>query len=157
MTREELEREVRRFDHDGVINTEQMVKTARKESHPLHASFTWDDKVAGHRYRLGEAAALVRRIVEPVEDEPGVEPVLVRSYVSRPQDRAHDPRTFVARRLMLADTIDRLDVMLDALERAHGLLSNIGAAELAPVLHLVNAQLHRLKRERMAATLDVAA
>lgn len=39
-----------------------VVDAASKPKHPLHHRFEWDDTVAGHKYRLVQAADLIRSV-----------------------------------------------------------------------------------------------
>lgn len=61
-----------------------IVDDATPEGSPLHNFFTWDDSVAGPKYRLVEArdlAASIRR-VSVIQTPQGEEPKLVRAFVS---------------------------------------------------------------------------
>jgi hypothetical protein len=54
------------YDEQGVLTPALVVETARDENHPLHASFEWDDGIAGEKYRhkyshLAEFMEIVRR------------------------------------------------------------------------------------------------
>jgi len=52
---------------DGKLTAQAVVDAARDESHPLHGYFEWDDSKAAHQYRLHQARALIRVVVQPYE------------------------------------------------------------------------------------------
>ena len=60
-----------------------VVDTARAPDHPLHSRFQWDDKKAGERYRLLQAAEMIRsiRVVYRTDPDTGEER-RARAYVS---------------------------------------------------------------------------
>jgi hypothetical protein len=73
-----------------------VVAAATPKSHPLHDRFEWDNRVAGHQYRLVQAAELIRTVhVEVVIDD---RPEKVRAFVSvpRPEGRRYEPTDEVA-------------------------------------------------------------
>jgi hypothetical protein len=69
----------------GVIEPEDVVRSARPKRSPLHKSFEWDDAVAGPLYRLDQARALLRKVT--VERVVGGETVRLRAVVSIANDR----------------------------------------------------------------------
>jgi hypothetical protein len=78
-----IREELRRI-HDrqnGELSPAAVVKAAKPVNHPLHNQFEWDNTVAGHKYRLVQAAALIReQRVEYARDARG--PKTVREYTS---------------------------------------------------------------------------
>ena len=46
----------------GSLTPELLLREGRRESSPLHPCFTWDDAVAGNKYRLWEARHLFRSL-----------------------------------------------------------------------------------------------
>jgi hypothetical protein len=46
----------------GMLTPEIVVEEASDVSHPWHDEFTWDNDVAGERYRLGQARRLIARV-----------------------------------------------------------------------------------------------
>ena len=95
--REEL---LRIHQRDGFISPRAVLEEARDEASPLHSHFTWEDGEAAERWRIYEAATLIRRykVEIDVSDEKSVR---VRAFVStgegqyKPTDEA------------LRDTADR--------------------------------------------------
>ena len=66
-----IEHELRRLHKeagDGLLRPKDVVEAAKDEGSPLHEHFEWDDKLAGHQYRLGQARKLIVRY-EIVIDE----------------------------------------------------------------------------------------
>lgn len=81
-----VERELRTiYEKYHGLEPEVVVSEAEPMNHPLHASFEWDDSVAGHQHRLHQARALIRsvtvRLVEADEDHG---PTDVRAYLPVP-------------------------------------------------------------------------
>lgn len=51
--------ELLKLESEGPLTPERIVKVARPKYHPLHDCFEWDDKKAGHAFRLWQARKLV--------------------------------------------------------------------------------------------------
>lgn len=49
-------------EHGDKAAPSALVEAAKVPDSPLHKFFTWDDRAAGDRYRLAQAAALYRRV-----------------------------------------------------------------------------------------------
>jgi hypothetical protein len=109
--REELLRLAKR--DGGELKPEAVVRAARPESSPLHASFDWDDSEAAQRWRLHQARQLIRVVVtyEPGKDG---DDVPQRVFVSLTPDRKGEG---VGYRLMvdvMADVEARAQLLADA-------------------------------------------
>lgn len=50
------------YREHGRLTARIVLDEARDPGHPLHDRFTWDDEVAGERYRLGQARDLIRTV-----------------------------------------------------------------------------------------------
>ena len=48
---------------DGGLTPQRMVDDARPEDSPMHEEFEWDDRIAGEKYRIEQARAVIRHIV----------------------------------------------------------------------------------------------
>ena len=71
------------------LTAEIVVEAATPASHPLHNRFEWDNDVAGHKYRLRQAADMIREIeVNFVVDET---PVRVREWHAVRRDSTYEP------------------------------------------------------------------
>jgi len=69
----------------GEISTELLLKEASSPEHPLHGRFEWDDSVAAHKWRLEQAAQIIRasKFISFMKD--GETPP-VRRWISFPSD-----------------------------------------------------------------------
>lgn len=78
----------------GIITPDALVTYARDNPlSALHRCFDWDDAKAGQRWRLEQAAGLVRRYCIRVEGDDG-EVIRIRGFVSLPSDRRENPGTY---------------------------------------------------------------
>lgn len=50
------------YAEHGGLSPELIVEAARPKTHPLHGRFEWNDKIAGHEYRLIQAAEMIRSV-----------------------------------------------------------------------------------------------
>jgi len=85
MKRDFIESELKRIaqENGGVCNPEDVVKQAENPDNPLHSLFEWDNRKAGHGYRLWQARQLLVYVeYKPMEDKP---PISV--FVSLSPDR----------------------------------------------------------------------
>jgi hypothetical protein len=57
------------LESKGRLDPEHVVDAAQDEHHPLHDHFEWDDSIAGHKYRLFQAEALIKRVKLRVKHE----------------------------------------------------------------------------------------
>lgn len=48
----------------GRLSREIVTAEAAEREHPLHIHFEWDDKIAGHQYRLIQAERLIESASE---------------------------------------------------------------------------------------------
>lgn len=64
MSKKESRRQVYQkiLDRDGSVTTSAYLKAATPKSSPIHDDFEWDDKKAGHAYRLNQAMHYIKRI-----------------------------------------------------------------------------------------------
>lgn len=82
------------YDQQGEMTPEVVVTEATPKTHPLHGHFEWNDKVAGHQYRLVQARELIRSVKivyrEGTETE---DPQKVRAWqaVRTPNGHAYRP------------------------------------------------------------------
>ncbi len=84
--KEELE--IIRAKNGGMLSPENVVEYARNKNSTLHGYFIWDDNDAANKYRLYQAAHLIRRIkIEIIPNPKSQEVIKIREYVSLPQDR----------------------------------------------------------------------
>lgn len=78
----------------GVLTPELVLNMARDKNHPLHASFEWDDSEAAHKWRLEQAARLIRasKFVAFLNEKDD-EPIRVRKWIVLPGGESqYEPR-----------------------------------------------------------------
>ena len=75
-------------EHNGVLHPKDVVDHARDPDSALHDYFTWDDKVAGNKYRLWQARQLISVTYERFEIE-GKTHVIYPVFTSLVGDRSH--------------------------------------------------------------------
>jgi hypothetical protein len=127
----------------GPLTAERVLNAARRESHPLHPVFEWDDGAAAEQYRLEQARHLsrsVRVVTETGETEPLVVHVVHEkcggsAYVAT-VDIANDDELHaaaVAEALRLLNGVahrfrylDELSVVWAAVEEARSALEPVG-------------------------------
>jgi hypothetical protein len=66
ITNSKVINELRRLTlrHKGILKPEIVVEAARNDKSALHSWFCWDDSAAAHRYRVWQARALLKVVVE---------------------------------------------------------------------------------------------
>ena len=69
------------YERRGVLTPATVVEEATPPDHPLHPRFTWDDREAGHAYRLVQAQQLIRQ-VQVTRTRPDGEEVRTRQWVA---------------------------------------------------------------------------
>lgn len=58
------------YDDAGTLTPALVVDAARDPKHPLHSRLEWDDSAAAEKYRLDQAAALIRSVRITYADNP---------------------------------------------------------------------------------------
>lgn len=74
------------WDRHGRLTGELLVAEAARKSHPLHDRFEWDDRIAGHRYRVAQAERLIRSVEVLLEDPAESRAVNVREWIAVDRD-----------------------------------------------------------------------
>lgn len=79
------------YETQGELTPSLLLQVASPKTHPLHDRFEWNDKVAGHKYRLVQAAELIRSV--KVRFNPDAPDSEVREFVSveRPEGPTYVP------------------------------------------------------------------
>lgn len=79
------------------LKQEEVVEDAKNPDTPYHNYFEWDNKIAGHHWRLNQAGELLRSIKIKVEVESGDTPRNVRVFhnVVRKGERCYAPLELV--------------------------------------------------------------
>lgn len=120
-------------DRFGRLTPTVVVEAATPEDAPLHSRFEWNDRVAGHKYRLDQARELIRSVrVEYISREG--EFVGVRSYISVSREGAEAPE-YVPLTEVAEDPVQRAIVLRAAEREWRSLFSKY--AHLSEFLELV--------------------
>lgn len=80
------------YERDKCVRASVVVKEATPVRSPLHKEFEWDDKTAGHAYRLYQARSLIRST--PVVFEDGSR----SRYIHVPTITSDEPTAAIAER-----------------------------------------------------------
>lgn len=113
--------------NDGYLEREHVVKEAENPASTLHSYFEWDDKKAGHKFRLAQATMLICSIsIEPTkENEPEQ-----RAFTSI-KKLGEGKASFIPTSIALKETFFRNQIIqraideLDAAKRKYGNLSQL--------------------------------
>lgn len=114
-------------ERDGILETEAVLKEARKKRSPIHAAFEWDDAAAGHEYRLIQARQMIRAVIVILDDtdEPAyvhVDDGMSRYYQSTSIAANNTDEWSIIRQMALrslqgaVDNLDRLDAIAKRIE-----------------------------------------
>jgi hypothetical protein len=57
--------------NQGRLDPEAAVRSARTRNHPLHPFLTWDDKIAGQKWRIEEMRSIIRSVMLVTENDDG--------------------------------------------------------------------------------------
>ena len=97
-------------ENNGRLETETAIARAQARSHALQRHLTWDNAVAGHKWRLQEMRSIIRSI-EIVLDDEDTEPPK-RAWVSA------DDRDGIAYHSVVDEVLTSADLQLAVLRRA---------------------------------------
>lgn len=117
-------------DEAGRVTAEALVLAARNPKHPMHEDFLWDDKVAGHRFRVNQARAYIAevRIVTTTSTVKVIAPAYLR-------DRDVAPRQgYIAIQRLQTDARAAQETLLYEIARAQALFERV--REIAAALEL---------------------
>ena len=70
------------YERHGVLSPELVVDAATQPNHPLHDNFEWDDTEAARKFRLIQAARIIRSVRVTVHRGEHKPPIRVRAYVA---------------------------------------------------------------------------
>ncbi len=86
------------------VEKHELLEVARSESHPLHNEFEWDDSVAGEKYRLSQAAHMIRNVqIVPITDEVKGPPCRAGMDVVRVEPSGEQRRGFMFTPSVMSD------------------------------------------------------
>ena len=66
---QEIIDEILKVEQDKGLTAESLLEEANKKSNPLHALFEWDDKEAGHLFRLQQARMIINEVKVIIESK----------------------------------------------------------------------------------------
>lgn len=112
----------------GTLDGETVVNEAQAPEHPLHHRFEWDDRVAGHKYRVQQAEQMIRSVkIETAPPSANDGPHYVRAFVSNRQSgNEAQPNGYQPVEEVVADPLRRrmllraLKRQVDELQRRYG-------------------------------------
>lgn len=102
------------YDSQGRLSPDLVVEVATAPEHPLHVMFEWDDTVAGAKYRLVQAAGLIRSVKISINRGPTKAPLSVRAFMA-PRE-ATEPQSYEPVEDIIQDPLRR-QMMLHQMER----------------------------------------
>lgn len=100
---------------NGALTPQAVVDAARCRSHPLHSCFEWDDKIAGEKYRLEQARALIRSVRVVIETQ--TLPIRTIYYVRDPRCSPEE-QGYVSLPVLRSNAELARDAILQEFERA---------------------------------------
>lgn len=102
------------YEQHGELYPSALVEAARPKESPAHEGFEWNDKRAGHEYRLYQARSWLRKIV--IQVEPNTQP---ERLVNVPRIVSHDGKdTREGGYQVLSVVVERPDEFERALNQA---------------------------------------
>ena len=85
------------YTEQGKLTPALVVDAARSPKHPLHARFDWNDKTAAQKYRLVQAAELIRSVKITFRADAKSEPETIRVFHNVMPDADEAPERGVYR------------------------------------------------------------
>lgn len=131
-----IEAEIQRIETQfGRAEPDRVVEAASDPANPLHSEFEWDDTVAGHKYRLEQARALIASIKTTVRTETRM--VRAVAYV---QDTRKEPNSqgYIHVSRVRSDEDLKKETLKQELDRSASVLSR--AVNLAEALEMEVAE-----------------
>lgn len=92
----------------GTLEPPQVLADARNPNSPLHGAFEWDDSVAAEKYRVDQAAHMIRMLVVTVKISEREPAQPVRAFVSV---KKIDKPQYVSLETAMSDTALRAQVV----------------------------------------------
>jgi hypothetical protein len=85
----------------GELTPAAVLDYARPKASPIHDRFTWDNKLAGEKFRLIEAAMLIRSVRVSFEQADGTPSAPVRAWINQ-RESYHETGVYVPIQRVLA-------------------------------------------------------
>lgn len=127
---DELQRIARVSDGIKKLYASDVVESARPKDSPLHGEFEWNDKKAGHAYRLNQARTLIRAVVlvEKRDDKEIKVPVWVHAGASPEEASEREPKSREGAYVQVKDAVASPDLFARALS---ALVAKVNEAQRA--------------------------
>jgi len=120
--------------HHNAITPQLILDDGRSKDSPTHTYFVWNDTVAAEKYRLSQAAKLLRSVVYVNVEEPEAEPI--RAFVRVEED---DESHFVTTAYAMSHTNLRAQVLHNAMNELKAFRSKYATLkELAKVFKAID-------------------
>jgi hypothetical protein len=130
---ERLAEELQKLEQEnGRLDPEDVVRVARRRSHPLHPYFEWSNTRAAHAYRVDQARALIREVKVRITVENRT--VVSVAYVKDPTCQYQDGRMqrgYVRLHHIPPKKEQARNVLRDELARIEGALNRSRALAIA--------------------------
>lgn len=128
----------------GGLTGEQLVKAAEPQDSPVHDLFTWNNRRAGHLYRLREAARILRHYApwlnQSAQEAPKV-PAAKLPFAVKVKRHPEDGKKWVPLANALEDRYMRHQLIIDRVDRVTSAIEQLLAV---PELHRLHAKLKRI-------------
>lgn len=127
----------------GQLDTDTIIRDARRKDSPLHGFFEWDQKKAHAIYLRERARDLIRTWYVVLESERSKRPNRVRAMVSLPVERSTDrgpqPRAYFLTEKVMKDPPRRNLLLQEALRDLRAIKAKYAALqELAEVMTVID-------------------
>lgn len=98
--------------HGGLVTGPIVLAAARKKQNVLHGWFEWDDTKAAEKFRLDQAARLIRVLVRVPDDNENFQPV--RAFVTVGEPDEYRPKTYTS----IAEAMNNPELAAQVMDRA---------------------------------------
>jgi hypothetical protein len=146
----------------GQVTPDAVLADAKSTRHPWHNRFTWDDKTAGHRYRLDQAREQIRFVRYQIVEEEVIHrgPAWVRdpTKAATMQGYVHVAQIRSARTMAAEAMMAEFERVASALKRAAAVAGTLGlASEIEQMLISVDGLAARVASRRRPPPPKIAA
>lgn len=146
----------------GQVTPDLVLAEARSTRHPWHDRFCWDNKIAGHRYRLDQAREQIRIVRFQIVDTEVIHrgPAWVRdpTKAATMQGYMHVAQIRSTRTLASEVVLTEFERVASALKRAAAVAGTLGlASEIEQMIVSVNGLADRVASRRRPPPPKIAA
>lgn len=112
----------------GKLTPEIVVADAKPIKSPLHGEFEWDDKIAGHKFRLGQARDMIASVRVYIEVQTAV---LAAPFYIRDPDAASNEQGYESVANLRTDKDRARDALISEAGRAAAYMGRVRALAVA--------------------------